>query len=54
MSAISTATGVNITALTSLSSSVISANSFNATVYQNNITSATNNVLTTINNFVIG
>lgn len=54
MTAIGTATGVSVSSLTSLSTALTDANSFDATAYTNSINSAMSGVQTTINDFQSG
>ena len=54
MSAIETSTGVDVSALNSLSDSLTDANTFNSTAYTNDINAATSGVQTEIDDYVSG
>jgi len=54
LSAIETSTGVDVSALNSLSDSLTDANSFNSTAYTNDINAATSGVQTEIDDYVSG
>jgi hypothetical protein len=54
MTAIGTATGVDVSSLNSLSTSLTEANTFDATAYTNELTTATSGIQTIINNFQSG
>jgi hypothetical protein len=54
MTAIGTATGVDVSSLNSLSTSLTDANTFNATAYTNDLTTATSGIQTIIDKFQNG